>query len=36
MNVKYQELINVILWKKARNDILYQNLHVSVYVGHFS
>ena len=32
MNVEYQELINVILRKKAQNDIPYQNLHVSVYV----
>ena len=32
MNVEYQELINVILRKKAQNDILYQNLHVYVYV----
>ena len=32
MSVEYQELINVKLWKKIRNDILYQNLHVSVYV----
>ena len=32
MNVEYQELINVILRKKDQNDILYQNLHVSVYV----
>lgn len=32
MNVEYQELINVILRKKAQNDILYQNLYVSVYV----
>ena len=32
MNVEYQKLINVILRKKAHNDILYQNLYVSVYV----
>jgi len=32
MNVEYQELINVTLWQKARNDILYQNLYVSIYV----
>ncbi len=31
MNIEYQELINVILGKKARNDILHQNLHVYVY-----
>ena len=31
MNDEYQELINVILRKKAQNDILYQNLHVSAY-----
>ena len=32
MNVEYQELINVTLWQKAQNDILYQNLYVSIYV----
>ena len=30
MNIKYQELIKYC-GKKARNDILHQNLHVYVY-----
>ena len=28
INVDYQELINVILWQKARNYILYQKLYI--------
>jgi|GEM_PF-1856185 hypothetical protein len=33
MDFEYQELTNIILWqKKARNDIIYQNLYTSIYV----